>query len=121
MYVTYDLPQETRGGGMAMYPKVKRVYIAGDVSDWQMGDFTKKSGRTAHGVRIEYEQTRAGYRRQGFQALRGHTKFEVEPASVKSTTQRFTQVVEVPERARNVQFHVDKLPSEYRGALQAVR
>ena len=33
MYVTYDLEQQTRGGGSAIYPKVKRVYIAGDVSN----------------------------------------------------------------------------------------
>src|SRR5689334_19774172 len=29
MYVTYDLPQATRSGDGALYPKVKRVYIAG--------------------------------------------------------------------------------------------
>ena len=32
MYVTYDLEQKTRGGDMAIYPKVRRVYIAGDVN-----------------------------------------------------------------------------------------
>jgi hypothetical protein len=121
MYVTYDLPQETRSGGTAMYPKVKRVYIAGDVTHWQLGDFTKKSGRTAHGVRIEYQQTRGGYWRKGFQASRGETRLSMAPARVTSTTQRFTQVVEVPERASNVQFHVDRLPAKYRTALQAVR
>ncbi len=31
MYVTYDIEQKTRGDSTAMYPKVKRVYIAGDV------------------------------------------------------------------------------------------
>jgi hypothetical protein len=35
MYVTYDVRQKTRGGGSAIYPKVKRVYIAGDVKTWQ--------------------------------------------------------------------------------------
>src|SRR5215469_12088031 len=111
MYVTYDLPQETRGGGTAVYPKVKRVYIAGDVTDWQIGDFTRKSGRIAHGVRIRYEQIRNGYRRKGFQASRGDTTFDIEPASVKPTAQQFAQVVEIPERARNVRFHMRGLPA----------
>jgi len=31
MYVTYDLPQRTRGEGESLYPKVKHVDIAGDV------------------------------------------------------------------------------------------
>lgn len=35
MYVTYDLEQQTRRGS-AIYPKAKRVYIAGDVQDWQV-------------------------------------------------------------------------------------
>ena len=34
MYVTYDVSQTTRNGGHALYPKVKRVYIAGKVKDW---------------------------------------------------------------------------------------
>lgn len=121
MYVTYDLEQATRGGGTATYPKVKRVYIAGEVTHWQVGDFTKKSGRAAHGVQIEYEQSRRGYRRGGFEATRGDMTYPVQPTSVVSAAQRFTQVVEIPERARNVQFHRERLPAEYRGALQAVR
>jgi hypothetical protein len=45
------------------------------------------------------------------------------PRSVGSTWQRFTQVVEVPEQARNIRFSTDasKLPETYRHALQAVR
>src|SRR5919201_3287702 len=77
MYVTYDLEQHTRGGGTALYPKVKRVYIAGDVKDWQVGDFTKRSGRQAHGVKIDYEQTRSGDRRQSYDAARGRTAYTV--------------------------------------------
>jgi hypothetical protein len=46
MYVTYDLEQKTRGGGSAMYPKIKRVYIAGDLKDWKRGAFKKRSGRS---------------------------------------------------------------------------
>jgi hypothetical protein len=121
MYVTYDLEQHTRGGGTALYPKVKRVYIAGDVKDWKVGDFTKKSGRHAHGVKIDYEQTRGGYRRKSFTAERGKTSYAVRPTEVKPTTQHFSQVVEVPDAARNVRFHKGALPERYRGALQAVR
>jgi hypothetical protein len=60
MYVTYDLPQKTRGETMALYPKVKRVYIAGNVKEWQVGTFAKRSGRKVHGMKIAYEQSRAG-------------------------------------------------------------
>ena len=37
MYVTYDLAQETRAGRATVYPKVQRVYIAGDVKGWDIG------------------------------------------------------------------------------------
>jgi hypothetical protein len=121
MYITYDLEQQTRGGGTAVYPKVKRVYIAGDVKDWRVGDFAKKSGRTAHGVRVEYEQTRGGYRRKGFSAARGTTTYAVRPSEVKPTTQRFAQVVDVPAGARNIRFHKGALPERYRDALQNIR
>src|SRR5215469_10043660 len=82
MYVTYDLEQRTRGSKTAVYPKVKRVCIAGEVRDWKAGDFQKKTGHRVHGVRIEYEQLRRGYRRTGFDAQRGGTVYRVEPASI---------------------------------------
>ena len=121
MYVTYDLKQRARGGNTATYPKVKRVYIAGDVTDCKVGDFQKKSGRTAHGMRIEYDQTRRGYRREGFRATRGKTRYGASPASVQPTRQHFAQVIEVPERASNVAFHARGLPARYKSALQNVR
>src|SRR5437879_573473 len=105
MYITYDLEQKTRGGGSATYPKVKRVYIAGDVKDWEAGRVRKKSGREVHGVRIEYEQSRKRYHRKGYTAERGETEYKVSPTDVGATTQRFVQVVEVPQAARNVRFH----------------
>jgi hypothetical protein len=121
MYVTYDVEQRTRGGGTALYPKVKRVYVPGDIKHWEVGDFKKRSGRHTHGVRIDYVQERSGYRRRGFDATRGQTHYGVEPASVKSTGQRFSHVVDVPERARNIQFHTGKPPERYQSALQPVR
>ena len=123
MYVTYDLEQRTRGGGSAIYPKVKRVYIAGDVQGWYTGQVKKQSGREVHGVRIEYEQSRQGYHRKGYEAERGGTPYEVPPAKVPATSQRFAQVVEVPAAARNVYFYTDavSLPERYRDALQNVR
>src|SRR5262245_18748907 len=108
MYVTCDLDQKTRGGSIATYPKVRRVYIAGDVKDWSTGPVTKQTGRKVHEVRIEYEQTRKPYHRQGFTAERGETEYEVGPASVGRATQRFVQVVEVPRRARKIAFYADK-------------
>lgn len=123
MYITYDRKQKTRGGNYVMYPKVKRVYIAGEVKDWKVGSFKKRSGREVHGVLIEYEQSRRGYRRRAFSAKRGKTAYEVSPATVKPASQKFTKIVEIPEQAQNVRFHRDasRLPDKYRHALQNVR
>src|SRR5437899_2096044 len=77
MYVTYDLDQRTRGAQTAIYPKVKRVYIAGDVKGWNAGAVRKRTGREVHGVRIEYEQTRQRYRRKAYAAQRGKTDYRV--------------------------------------------
>jgi hypothetical protein len=123
MYVAYDLEQKTRGGHDAMYLKVQRVYIAGHVRDWKIGIVRKRTGRQVHGVRIEYEQKRAGYRRKGYAAHRSEAEYPVKTSAVAATSQRFAQVVEIPERARNVQFYPAQaeLPSKYRHALQRVR
>jgi hypothetical protein len=123
MFITYDLEQRTRGGGSATYPKVKRVYIAGDVKDCKLGWVSKKSGREVHGVRIEYERSRARYHREGYTAERGETSYEVGPASVGTASSRFAQVVELPETARNVHFYTESaaMPDKYRHALQRVR
>jgi hypothetical protein len=123
MYVTYDLRQKTRGGDSKLYPKVKWVYIAGDVKDWKTGNIKKRSGRTVHGIAIEYEQSREGSQRRGFAAERRRTKYAVKPSSVGRTSQRFRQVVEVPEDAQNIHFYKNsqKLPLRYRSALQNIR
>ena len=123
MYVTYDLEQKTRSDGSAVYPKVKRVYIAGQVLDWKVGVVKKKSGREVYGVQINYEQSRKSYHRKGYTAQRGQTTYATSPASVGSTSQKFAQVIEVPERAGNVRFytHLGELPATYRHALQRVR
>ena len=123
MYVTYDLKQETRGGGSAIYPKVKRVYIAGDVKDWETGTVKKRTGRRVHGVAIEYEQSRKGYRRKGGTMRRGQTTSQRKPATVQGSSQTFRQIVEVPKDARNVRFFASakKLPQKYQSALQDIR
>lgn len=123
MYVTYDLKQETRSGEARLYPKVKRVYIAGDVKDWKTGNIKKRSGRTVHGVAIEYEQSRKGYRRKGFTAEGGRTSYDVKLASVGGASQIFRKVLEVPEDAQNVHFYTNprKLPARYQSALQDIR
>jgi hypothetical protein len=123
MYITYDLEQKTRGGGSALYPKVKRVYIAGNVKDWETGKVKKKSGREVNGVAIDYEQSRKGYKRKGFTAERGQTTYEVKPATVGGSSQKFRQIVEVPQDAQNVRFftNMQKVPKKYQSALQTVR
>jgi hypothetical protein len=123
MYVTYDVKQKTRGGGSETYPKVKRVYIAGAVKGWKAGTIQKRSGREVRGVRVEYEQSRQRYHRKRYTAERGKTTYQVAPAAVGPTSQRFVQVVEVPPDARNVHFYTDrrKLPAKYQHAVQHVR
>jgi hypothetical protein len=121
MYVTYDLSQKTRGGDRALYPKVKRVYIAGNVTNWETGTFKKRSGKNVHGVKIEYEQSRAGYTRKGYTAHRGGREYHVPTTTVEGGRSHFAQIVEVPEGAQNVQFHAGSLPQRYREALQDIR
>jgi hypothetical protein len=123
MYITYDLKQKTRGGEERLYPKVRRVYIAGNVKDWKAGDIMKRTGRKVHGVAIEYEQSRKGYQRRGFTAQRGGTRYSTKPASVGHTTQRFRQVLEVPQDAKNVHLYTSarKMPARYQNALQSVK
>jgi hypothetical protein len=123
MYLTYDLEQRTRGGGSALYPKVKRVYIAGEVTGWEAGVFQKRSGREVYGVKIDYEQRRERYHRKGYTASRGKTQYHVSPTDVPATTQKYSQVVELPREAQNVRLHADAkpLPEKYRDALQDVR
>src|SRR5262245_12142665 len=94
MYVTYDLCQETRGDGRALYPKVKRVYIAGNVKNWQVGTFKKRTGKEVYGVKIDYEQSREGYSRKGYTAHRGDTEYRVAPTKVSRGKSGFSQIVE---------------------------
>src|SRR6266498_2325738 len=105
MYITYDLKQKTRSGDERLYPKVKRVYIAGDVKDWKTGSMKKRSGRTVHGVAIEYEQSRKGFQRRSFTAQRGGTGYTVRSSSTGPTSQTFRQVLEVPQDAQNIHFY----------------
>jgi hypothetical protein len=121
MYVTYDLSQQTRGGGQALYPKVQRVYVAGQVKDWHVGTFAKRTGKEVHGVKIDYEQSRAGYERKGYVASRGGTPYQVAPAKVGGGFSHFSKIVQVPKDARNVKFHQGKLPPKYQDALQDLR
>ena len=123
MYLTYDLDRKTKGGGIATYPKIKRIYIAGNVRVWSVGTFQKRTGREVHGMRIEYEQSRTDYRRGAYTAKRGETRYDDAPASVGKTSQNFVQIVDVPEAAKNVHFYPDSdsVPERYRHALQRVR
>ncbi len=118
--VTYDLRQKTRSGE-AIYPKVKRVYVAGKVRGWRFGTFAKRSGRRVRGVKVNYEQSRAGYSRRGDTGSRGASRHRVAATRVAAGTSRFTKIVEVPKGARNVRFAGSRLPRRYQDALQSVR
>jgi hypothetical protein len=106
-----------------MYPKVKRVYIAGDVRNWKTGKVKKRSGKKVSGVEINYEQTRAGYHRKGYTVKRDGTTYKVKPTTIGGSSQEFRKVVEIPERAQNVKLYTkpNQLPRKYQSALQSVR
>jgi hypothetical protein len=107
MYVSYDLPQRTRGGGTAIFPKVKRVYIPGEIQEWAVGNFRKRSGRHVFGVKVTYrvpaeptiEESQTDSRPDAGRVSRIHP-----------TYRRFTQVIGLPEAARNVQLHEAQAP-----------
>jgi hypothetical protein len=122
-FVIYDLEQRTRGDNMAIYPKVRRVFISGNIKKWELGHFRKNSGHEVYGVRIIYEQICKVYRRVGFEAKRGQTEDSVNSAETPPSSQEFTQIVEVPEEATNVHFYADKneLPEKYQTVIQDVR
>jgi hypothetical protein len=120
MYVTYDLEQKTRSG-TADYPKVKRVYVPGEVTQAKVGEVEKKSGKKVHGVRIDYEQHRKAFRRRPYTAHRGDTTYEVSSTEVPANVRHLTKVVEVPKRAKHVAFRGKHLPKKYQSALQAVK
>ena len=123
MYVTYDLEQATHGGGHALYPKVKRVYIAGEVQDWKVGSVLKRTAREVYGITVNYQQNRSGHQRKGYTARRGATVYQVAPTTTRGSSQKFHKVVELPRRAQNIHFYTDRkeLPEKYRKALQHVR
>ena len=120
-YITYDLEQQTRSRTTARYPKVKRVYLSGDVQHWEVGTFKNRSGRSIYGVRIDYERGREGYRRKGYQAERNGTTYHVPPTTVEPSRATFSKVVEIPPDAENITFRGTRLPEKYQSALQAVK
>jgi hypothetical protein len=101
MYVTYDLAQRTRGGGSAVFPKTKRVYIPGDVVEWGVGRFRKRSGRAVYGVRITYE-LKDGAAPGGVRKVAPDAKGSRDQGTA---AKRYTQVIDLPDAARNVQLH----------------
>ncbi len=116
MFITYDLEQRTRNGNTAIYPKIKRVYIAGNIKDWKVGRMHKKSGREVRGISITYEQTRKGYDHKNFEFKCDNIKYEIPTSIVSITYQEFTQIVEVPDNAKNMRFFADvsELPNKYK-------
>jgi hypothetical protein len=121
-YVTYDMEQKTRSGH-ALYHKVKRVYVAGEVIRWQAGsDLRKRTGKIVNGVRIEYRRARKAYSRRAYKMRRGGTEYPVMPGHIGQSELHVAQIVEVPAKARNIRFHTAAdLPDVYKQALQNVR
>ena len=119
---THIYGEVDQGAERAVYPKVKRIYVAGEVRDWKVGTFEKRSGRKVHGVKIDYQQGRGRYGRgRATCAHRGGTSYDVSPAKVPESRSRFAKIVEVPTAAKNIHFHQGKLPRKYVHAIQKRR
>ncbi len=82
-----------------------------------------RRGSEVHDVRIEYEQSREPYHREGYTADRSGTCYKVTPAFAGSAFQQLAQVVGLPEAALDVHFYGDSgtMPEKYRHALQSGR
>ena len=94
-YIYYESLDRVRGGKLKWKPHVKRVYVSGDLIEWEVGTFTNRYGRRVHGVKIVYENPRESYTAQ-----RGSTKYKV-----KRTKVTVTKIVKLPEDARNVRIY----------------
>jgi len=103
-YIVYKSPQKYRDGSIRLRTRVKRVYVSGKLLDWQVGEFTKKSGKRVFGVRIIYENPRKGYRRRGFTAHRGRTTYHVSPATIGRTVYPVVKIVELPRDAKDIRL-----------------
>jgi hypothetical protein len=117
MYVTYDLPERVRNSELSVHPRVKRVTIAGEVKHWEIGHFTKRSGKQIYGLKIEYMRNRSGYTRRGYSATRGDTEYQVPSTQVEASQASISKIIEVPEHAQNVQLRTT-LPKRYQEVLQ---
>jgi len=75
------------------------------------------------GVKVDYEQVREGYHREGYTAKRSDTgtEYEVPSTDVEPSHSSFRKIVELPENAKNIEFHRSNLPERYQSALQDVQ
>lgn len=103
-FVTYELGPDTNDEGTC--PQVTRVYLSGELCNWELGTFATHSGAVVHGVKIEYQRTHESYR-----AHDGDGEYETA-----SNTRRFVKVIEVPPGATHVRLRA-ALPDRYRHAL----
>ncbi len=119
MYITYDLAQRTRGGGTAIYPKVKRVYIPGDIVEWAVGRFRKRSGRVVYGVKITYQVRDESAQRAG---PNGRTLVDARSSARPGpAARRYTQVIDLPDAARSVQLLEARRPGRSPGSIRSIR
>jgi len=98
LYIYYESRDRVRGGKVRWKPHVKRVYVSGELIEWEVGTFTNKYGRKVFGVKIVYDTPR-----KSFIAERGGMMYRV-----KRTTMIVTKIVELPRDARNIKLYTRK-------------
>ena len=79
-YIYYESLDRVRGGKVKWKPHVKRVYVSGELVDWEVGTFTNRYGRRVHGLKIVYENPR-----RAFVAEREGKRYKVRKAMVEVT------------------------------------
>jgi hypothetical protein len=107
LFVTYEIDGlDGHSSDEDSYPQVTRVYLSGDLCDWEIGTFRTRSGAEVFGVKIEYQQTHERYRVRD-----AHEVYEDA-----ANGRRYTKIIEIPAQATNIELR-SELPDRYRHAL----
>jgi len=109
MFVTYEIDAVQLGADCDdddCCAQVTRVYLPGDLCDWEIGVFKTRSGADVFGVKIEYQQTHECSRVRD-----QDTEYECA-----ADTLRYTKIIELPRSATAIELRAE-LPDRYRQAL----
>ena len=119
LYITFDV-KESAGDLVALFPKVKKVHITGEVKGWMVGIFRRVYGKRRRkfmGVKIEFDQIRKRYLQNSGYSTTSLPSNEAlnQPRKISETRSTVSTIIEVPANAENIQFRIGTLPERYQG------